>query len=223
MSHVDDVSLMNDLGLSRPKPERKKDELGQEDFLKLLTTQLSNQDPFKPMENGDFLAQIAQFASVSGIQDLQNSLAELSTALTGNQGLQAADMVGRRVISEGSRVMFDGVDSVGAAVELPASSQQVTVGVYSSSGELVRTLSFGAQGAGVMEFQWDGLSEEGQAVPPGRYELRAEALYDGQRTALSTRVASRVASVTLGEGGRSVSLNLDSGESLAMKDVKAIL
>ena len=65
-------SVLEGLGLAR-KPEVKKEELGQDQFLKLMTTQLQNQDPFKPMENGEFLSQMAQFGTVSGIQGLQDS------------------------------------------------------------------------------------------------------------------------------------------------------
>ena len=87
----------SNLGLALQSSDKKRTELGQDAFLKLMTAQMQHQDPFKPMESGEFLGQIAQFSTVSGIQAMQESLAGLSTALTSNQTLQAANLVGRGV------------------------------------------------------------------------------------------------------------------------------
>ena len=90
------------LGLTQPKAEKKK-ELGQEAFLNLMITQLKNQDPFKPLDSGEFLGQLAQFGTVSGLQDLQTKFDSLSSALVSNQALQAASLVGHTALVPSSR------------------------------------------------------------------------------------------------------------------------
>src|SRR5690606_16205255 len=82
------------LGLTGTTNARPKDRLGQEEFLELMVTQLRNQDPFKPMESGDFLGQIAQFGTVSGIGDVQKSLAGVARAFRGAQTRRGASLVG---------------------------------------------------------------------------------------------------------------------------------
>ena len=98
MSATVDQAKLESLGLAQKKPRVDKKEMGQEDFLKLMTTQLQNQDPMKPMENGDFLAQIAQFSTVDGIGKLQESFEALSGSLHSNQALQASGLIGRNVM-----------------------------------------------------------------------------------------------------------------------------
>lgn len=179
----------------------KKKELGQEDFLKLMTTQLENQDPFKPMENGDFLAQIAQFSTVSGIGDLQKSFDKLSESLVSNQALQATNLVGRKVLAPTGVVALEQGGSVKGSVDLPSASGQVSVSIIDSAGQVVRRLELGSQSAGQIAFKWDGLMDNGQFARPGNYLVNAEAAINDRSEALETLVASEVRSVTLNNNG----------------------
>lgn len=180
---------------------KQREELGQEDFLKLMTTQLENQDPFKPMENGDFLAQIAQFSTVSGIGDLQTSFDRLSQSLVSSQALQATNLVGRKVLVPTGVVDLVQGGNVKGSVELQGASSQVTVKVHDRSGQIVRELQLGSQSAGNLSFQWDGLKSDGQFATPGNYLITAEAAYDDGVEALETLVATDVNSVTLNNNG----------------------
>lgn len=182
-------------------PGDKPKELGQEDFLKLMTTQLENQDPFKPMENGDFLAQIAQFSTVSGIGDLQTSFDKLSQSLVSNQALQATNLVGRKVLAPTGVVGLAQGGSVKGSVELPSASSQVTINVHDRSGQIIRQLDLGSQSAGPLSFQWDGLKSDGQFATPGNYLITAEAAFDSGTESLETLVATEVNSVTLNNNG----------------------
>ncbi|MES9975035.1 MAG: flagellar hook capping FlgD N-terminal domain-containing protein, partial [Candidatus Thiodiazotropha sp.] len=96
--------LYEDIGLTNNsiKQEKEQGQLGLEDFMQLLVTELTHQDPFKPMENSEMATQVSQFATVSGIDDLNNSFNELRSALTSDQALQAANLVGRDVLVESS-------------------------------------------------------------------------------------------------------------------------
>src|SRR5262245_56224644 len=115
-----------DLGLGVPKAAPRGD-LGQEDFLHLMITQLKNQDPFKPMESGEFLGQLAQFGTVQGLAGLQTSFDSLSTSLVSNQALQALTLVGRSALATSSTLAVVAGQSVSGAVDLPASTSIVNV------------------------------------------------------------------------------------------------
>ena len=202
--------------------ESSRKELGQEQFLELMTAQLQNQDPFKPMESGDFLSQIAQFSTVEGIGDLNDAFTGLSQSLVSNQALQAANLVGREVLAPTGVAALRQGGSLRGSVELPAASGEVVVNVYDQAGQLVRRLDLGSQPAGPVAFQWDGLKNDGQFAPPGTYFISAEAGMDGQFEAVETLLASEVRSVTLSNSG-GLLLDLDGIGSLDFSEVRQIL
>lgn len=202
--------------------EDTRKELGQEDFLKLMTTQLQNQDPMKPMENGDFLSQIAQFSTVSGIGDLQKSFESLSESLVSNQALQAATLVGRKVLAPTGTAALAQGGSIQGSVELPSASSSVVVNIYDGAGQVIRRLDLGSQAAGPVSFQWDGLMDDGQYAPPGNYLVGAEAGFDGRTEAIETLIASEVRSVTVGNGG-GLLLDLAGSGPLEFSQVRQIL
>lgn len=195
-SSIDSLGLRSLSDLNKVGKDAKLD---QEDFLELMTTQLQNQDPFKPMENGDFLAQMAQFSTVDGIQNLQKSFEQLSQSLVSNQALQAAGLVGRSVLAPTGLAALEPGGAVKGVVQLPASSGEVTVQVTDFSGQTIRSLSLGSQAAGNAQFQWDGLMDNGQYAPAGTYFVTAQAMQDGGQAAVETLISSTVDSVTLGD------------------------
>ncbi len=219
------VDLMNQLGLTAPAASSSKvsGKLGQDDFLKLMTTQLNNQDPTNPMDNGQFLAQIAQFASVSGIQDMQSSIQQLTDSLVSNQTMQAASLVGRGVVAAGSNAVLGSNGVLSGAIDLPQSTNHLVLGIYDSAGQLVRKLDYGAQGSGMLPFQWDGMTDNGGNAPSGIYQIKAEANINGSAQAMNTYVASSVNSVMVDPTTKQIMLNTSNGESIKMSDVKQIM
>ena len=224
MEAVFDTKLMKELGIADPKARggrRPKDTLGQEDFLRLMTTQLRMQSPLKPLENGQFLAQMAQFSAVQGIQELTASFAKLADALAAARSLQAAAMVGREVMVPGSALDLQGQGGVRGAVELPAGSGEVVVRVLDASGQLVRRLDLGSRPAGLVPFTWDGTDEAGEPVPPGTYRFEAQARIDGETQALEGYRLARVRSVAIG-GEEGVRLQLADGGQVDLAQVRQI-
>ncbi|VAW73587.1 Flagellar basal-body rod modification protein FlgD [hydrothermal vent metagenome] len=202
--------------------ESSRKELGQEQFLQLMTTQLQNQDPFKPMESGDFLTQIAQFSTVEGIGELNTGFEQLSNSLVSNQALQAASLIGRSVLAPTGVAALEQGGSIRGNVELPAASGEVTVSIFDQSGQLVRRLDLGSQAEGDAEFQWDGLRDDGQFAQAGNYFVSAEASIDGRNEAINTLLVSEVRSVTLSNSG-GLLLDLDGIGALDFKEVRQIL
>jgi len=225
---------MNQLGLlpggvassaatAAPTSAKGSSQLGQSDFLKLMSTQLSNQDPTNPMDNSQFLAQIAQFSSVSGIQDMQNTLKQLSDALISNQTMQAASLGGHQVVSTGSNAVLGSDRVLSGAINISQSTNDLKVGIYDSAGQLVRKVDMGPQGKGMLPITWDGVTDTGDQAPNGIYQIKAQADVNGSPQAMDTYVASVVSSVVIDPASKQIMLNTSNGESVKMSDVKQIM
>lgn len=197
------------------------DELGQDDFMTLMVAQLENQDPTKPMDNFEFLSQIAQFGTVNGIQDLQSGLSDLSGALLSNQALQAADLVGREVVT-GSNIGALGKEGeLNAEIDLPQTAAGVTLYIQDAGGRLVGTQALGPA-SGTLNVQWDGNDGNGDRMPPGVYRLSAEAEIAGQNQAVSVYAHQRVESVTVDPSGFGTKINLAGGNQVSMAEINRI-
>ncbi len=218
-----DYSAVQNLGLTAPQQTvTAKDELGQEAFLELMVTQLKNQDPLNPMENGEFLSQIAQFGTVSGIDELNSSFDGLSSSISSDQGLQAANLVGRTVVVPADAAVLAAGGMVQGEISLPASTSNLSVTITDSNGTFIRRIDLDAQQAGQVSFSWDGLLEDGTYANPDVYQVTAEATIDGESKALATQVRADVDSVTLG-GSQGLILNLAGLGSYQFSDVQQIL
>ena len=192
-------------GLAVPD-EVKSEELGQEEFLQLMLTQLKNQDPFKPMESGEFLGQLAQFGTVTGLGELQQSFESLSGSLISDQALQAASLVGRSVTIESGEGLLQTDSPLTGAVELPVSSPSVSVQVLDAAGQIIRQLELGSHPEGLVGFRWAGETDAGLAAPPGRYILSAQYFNGQEMQSASTLIDASVDSVTVGAGGLAINL-----------------
>ena len=226
MADIDNnlTSTISDLGLGAPPTQsaKKSDQLGQAEFLELMVVQLKNQDPFSPTENGDFISQMAQFSSVTGLAELQQSFDKLATSLQSNQALQASSLVGRTVLVPSAVGTLPTGGALSGAIDLPASSGAVGVNIQDSSGQIIRRLALGPQPAGEVYFSWDGISDAGVPVPTGRYFISADAGINGETVALETLISASVDSVTLGQGGRGLTLNLTDGNTVDFASVREI-
>jgi len=198
---------------------KKKEELGQEEFMRLLVAQLNNQDPTKPMDNAEFLSQIAEFSMVDGIQGMETSLSDLGTSMMSTRAIQASSLVGRDVISASNQAAFVPGEEIEGVIAMPVSASAVQIQVSDSSGQLVKVLDIGNVGAGIHKFSWDGLLDDGASIASGNYQVIASGLVDGAVEALPAFASARVTSVSIGAGGSEISLNLDGGDSVSYADV----
>jgi len=198
---------------------KKKEELGQEEFMRLLVAQLNNQDPTKPMDNAEFLSQIAQFSMVDGVQNMETSLSNLGESMVSTRAIQASSLVGRDVISASNKAAYVPGEEIEGVVAMPVSASAVQIQVSDSSGQLVKVLDIGNVGAGIHKFSWDGLLDNDESIPAGSYQVTASGLIDGAVEALPAFASARVTSVSIGAGGAEISLNLDGGESVSYTDV----
>lgn len=201
----------------------KGDELGKNEFLELLVAQLNNQDPMSPQENGEFIAQLAQFSTVEGIEKMNSSIDSMVSSFQSSQALQASSLVGRTVVIPTDQAMIDPQASFTGQLALPQASGAVTVNVYDDAGSVVSTINLGAQEAGINEFAWDGKDASGNVLPAGKYRFEAQASFNGETKQLATLLPANVDSVSLGVGhGGEMVLNLAGLGSIGLSDVFSI-
>ncbi|SEE46960.1 flagellar hook assembly protein FlgD [Pseudomonas anguilliseptica] len=220
MSTVGDVSG-SALDQYQIKNETKTNkDLGKNEFLNLLVAQLNNQNPLEPQGNGEFIAQLAQFSQVEGIEKLNASMGSLLTGYQSSQALQASSLVGRKVIVPSDKAVVDTSESFKASLVLPVSSSNVYVNIYDKAGAAVGRVNLGEQAAGNVSFIWDGKDSNGNLLPPGTYKFEAQATYADGTKGLYTMLPANVDSVTL--GGKELMLNLAGLGSVPMSQVQVI-
>ena len=217
--------ILTQLGINKVAETKtnKNDTLGQEEFLELMTTQLLNQDPLAPMENGDFIGQMASFGTVSGIGDLNNAFSDLSTAFQSNQALQASTMVGRNVLIESNVGSFNSAGILEASVDLASPASNVVVTVSDASGQLINRQELGSQPAGLVNYRWNGESSNGQNYNSGAYRVTAEVQRGDDRSSSLTLTSAQVESVTLGKGGQDLTLSVSNIGDINMSQVRKIM
>ena len=202
--------------------EAKSKDLGKNEFLELLVTQLNNQNPLEPQENGEFIAQLAQFSTVEGVEKLNSSMETMLSGYQSSQALQASSLVGRKVIVPSDKAVVDTSEAFKASLVLPTSSSNVSANVYDSAGTVVNRINMGQQEAGNVSFMWDGKDSSGKTLPPGTYKFEAQATYQGETKGLYTLLPANVDSVTLGQNGGELMLNLAGVGSIALSQVQVI-
>ncbi len=216
-----DVALYDNLGLTRAN-EPKVEETKSDQFMQLMLAQLKNQDPLEPQENGEFLTQLAQMETASGISELQDSFSSFSTAMQSNSALQASSLVGRSVLAPGGFAQLETGSNVTGQINLTSSTTDLSIEITDSAGQLVKTIPMGTQAAGEVSFTWNGIDEAGNFMPPGSYQLRATASVGNENMAQEVLVSAKVDSVTIGQSGQGVKLNLAGLGSIDLSEVKEI-
>ncbi len=161
------------LGLGQQQATRSS-ALGQADFLHLMTEQLKNQDPLKPLDNAQFLGQLAQFSTVQGIEGMQGAMGAMAAVMESDQTLRAATLVGHDALVGISTVELAAGTGFAGEIATPAAGP-VTLEVVDAGGNRVRRMTFDAGAAGSTRFDWDGRDDAGNAIPAGKYTVRAVA------------------------------------------------
>ncbi|MGC8120467.1 flagellar hook assembly protein FlgD [Marinobacter sp. VGCF2001] len=199
----------------------KSNELGKDAFMELMLAQLKNQNPLEPQDNGDFIAQLAQFSSLEEMQNLSGRVDDVVGQFRSSQALQASAMVGKTVLAPSQVGILGAEGEITGTIQVPATTGGLNLSVMNESGELVRQIDMGASQAGVVSFQWDGQDGNGNALPPGPYTIVAKGSYPSGMEQLPTMVSANVDSVSLGQNG-SVTLNLAGMGSIPLSEVKQI-
>ena len=195
-------ALYEKLGINKNSNVKtgSSDSLGQNDFLKLMTTQLQNQDPFAPMDNGDFIAQMAQFSTVTGIEGVNASLEKLVNKQDQGRIATAANLLGHSVLVPGNVSRPDEQGELHGVLDLPqASSMAKIIMTDADSGEELNVMDLGAQPAGLVGFSWKDIPEEIQNSNR-RIKIDATINFGEGQQQLNPSVFARVLSASVGSG-----------------------
>lgn len=222
VSSVDSSNPYAFLNTTVEEEEQDAGALALEDFMSLMTTQLQNQDPLKPMDSGDFLGQIAAFGTVSGIGDLQTSFDSFAKSMQSEQALQGSSLVGHSVLVQSSIGTMTTEDGLTAQINVSESVTDLTVKIYTAEGELVKTMEMGSA-SDYTSFTWDGIDESGEALTPGTYQFTATGTVDGESTAFATATMAKVESVLINGTTDGLVMNLEGIGAVPFSDALEII
>ncbi|MFA5371054.1 MAG: flagellar hook assembly protein FlgD [Sideroxydans sp.] len=214
-------SVQNTAGVfAAPASEQSQIKETEDRFLKLLVTQMKNQDPLNPMDNAEVTSQMAQLSTVTGIDNLNATVQALGNSMLASQSLQAVSMIGHPVLITGDGIVL-GSGKAFAAVELAQPADKLTVSINDASGRTVRTLQLGAQDSGIVEVNWDGMTDSGAIAPDGGYTLQAVSELGGSKRDAVTLEYGLVNSVAQSQSG--VTVNVGSKGDVSLTAIKQIL
>jgi flagellar basal-body rod modification protein FlgD len=174
--------------------------MGKEDFLKLLVAQLAHQDPLAPMENTEFVAQLAQFSSLEQLMGVNSNLGLLQVAQTAMTNSQVAGLIGREIEARGDTLNHtSGPEAIN--FDLSSSAKEVTVKVRDAKGNLIRTIDAGSRIGGVNSVTWDGKDSMGNTMPAGTYSVEVTAKdASGNPVGVSSRFKGVVTGINFRNG-----------------------
>jgi flagellar basal-body rod modification protein FlgD len=184
----------------------KSASLGQADFLKLMTAQMKNQDPFDPVDNTQMVAQMAQFSSLAGITEMGSTLKAIADKLGATSMQDAVSYVGRTVLTAGDTAYGRSAGGIAGAVELGADASQVSVSISDANGQLLHTADLGAQKAGTISYDWDGKDLAGADAGSGPFTVQISATDGAQPVAATGLVWAPVTSVSTTSGAAVLTL-----------------
>lgn len=206
--------------LAAAQSKKKDQTLGIEEFLTLMTAQLKNQDPMKPLEGTEFISQLATFGTVSGVQEMKESMELLAGSLRSTQTLNGSSMIGRNVLVEADSFTHTQGGTVGGELEVPAGATKLQVRITDSTGAVVREMTLDTA-QGTRTFTWDGLKTNGQPAESDTYEIEAVATVAGQTGSLPLMLSGRVSSVSI--VGTNLMLNTPALGAVDMSDVRRVM
>jgi flagellar basal-body rod modification protein FlgD len=213
------ISDIQSAGATAQQEAAKKDSttLGKDDFLKLLTTQLQQQDPTKPMDNTAFVAQLAQFSSLEQMNNVNDTLTKLLTSQGTSLQTTAASMVGKTAVYDTDLVsLTEGKDAIVSA-NLSQAAANVNVVIQDSNGATVRILNLGACASGTNRFTWDGKDDAGDQLPAGNYTSQVLATdINGNSISLTQYGSARITGITFESGALKF---LAGGSSLQLSEI----
>lgn len=193
--------------------------LAQEDFLTLMIAQLENQDPSNPVDNAEFLAQIAQFSIVDGISGLQTSFDTLAASMQQSQVADAAALLNKDVLFASNSTIVASGGGIEGQVSLDSVATDVQVEIVDVTGVTVATQDLGTLSSGNQPFSWDGIGADGNPVTPGEYSVRVTGIVGDVSQELSVQLYGTVESVGVDPNSGDVNLHLDNGAILSLSDI----
>lgn len=185
---IDTTAYLNSTwSSSLGKATTASNQLDKNAFLELMTAQMANQDPLEPMDNTEFLSQLAQFSSLEQMQNVAESMELLALSQTASTNSQMVNLIGKRVVAEGATVTLDGSGPVDLRYDLEEAPEgSLSITIKDASGKVVRTAELKNVGAGENRYAFDGLGSDGKALAAGTYSYTITQTQGGTVSGLTT-------------------------------------
>ena len=194
--------------------------LGKNEFLKLLTAQLANQDPLSPTDNQAFIAQLAQFASVEQAEATNSRLDSLILAQAANNQTAVANLVGKDIVYKTDKVTLGADSKATISGQLSGDASIVNAIITDANGKKIRTITQHDFKAGVVNFEWDGKDDAGNPVAAGDYKVQLTAADSSDHNVgIALRGRARATGITFENGIPELMLN---GQRVKLSDVLEI-
>jgi flagellar basal-body rod modification protein FlgD len=174
-------------------------------FLKLLVTQLKNQDPLNPLDNAAVTSQISQINTVTGIERLNTTLETLLSTFNEGQAVQAAGLIGKNVLVGGSGLALVNGQANGG-VNLAEPADNVTLTIFGAGDNVIQSERLGARDAGSFAFTWDGMTAQGSPAPAGTYRFTVNAVRGSETVAAEALQIGTVNALVREKGGYQLDL-----------------
>lgn len=200
----------------------QKKELDQESFLKLLTMQLSYQDPFKPVDNAQMLSQMTSMSTSQGISSLSTQMESLNSLMTSSQALQASALVGQNVLIPSNTGYLEKGENISGVIATGDGASNIKVTVKDESGQVIKEFAIEGDKKGNVAFEWDGKDKDGNLVKSGKYSIEAHGTVDGKSESMPALTYAKVESVTLGTSSNPSTLKLKGLGGIYLTDVLEI-
>jgi flagellar basal-body rod modification protein FlgD len=217
-------SMQARYGAKQEKPRTIKKQMDKDDFLKIMVTQMKNQDPMSPMKADQFATQLAQFTSVEQLQNLNQKMGQMTKANQPLERLAMTSLIGKIVTVDKDRFIHQDNEISALNYELPVSAKETKLTVINEAGEKIATRDLGPMKKGAHAYQWDGKRDDGQAATNGNYIFRIEGVDDaGKRLNLETRSQVPVVGISF-ESGEGVLLvgDVKNPTKTSMKNISRI-
>ncbi len=204
------------------KPATVKKDLDKLDFLNLLVTQLQHQDPLDPMDDKEFVAQLAQFSSLEQLTNISSGIDGLSTAMSRQELISTATYIGKDITADGYSISKEKGKISELYYEFDEEISSAQMNILDENNNIVRTVSLGAMSAGRRTYAWDGKDYKGNEVVDGVYNvyIMAEGT-DGQKVLANTEVSGTVTAIQHSDG--KTWLSLGDGRMVNFSNVKYVV
>jgi flagellar basal-body rod modification protein FlgD len=195
-------------------------ELGKNDFLKLLVAQLEAQDPLDPQSAEDFSAQLAQFSSLEQLTNVNENLTQIESFEQAVNNASLVNLIGKNVDSPGDRIDFNSGDTKSLNFTLSEEAAQVEVDIFDSTGNKVTTLALSNQSAGNNQAIWNGNDATGKQVPSGAYTFQVKAqTLNGEEIPAQTFISGKITDVVFDKDGAQAIIN---GQKTAVSEISRV-
>jgi flagellar basal-body rod modification protein FlgD len=222
VNNLSSITRASDVAAAKLAPTKDVNAMGQQDFLKLFTTQLQNQNPLDPTKNEAFVAQLAQFSQLEATTNMATQLTSFVSSQSGDRMLAGASLIGKKVAVEGVPATLAGGQPVQGVIALPNGASGMKLEVMDARGNVVRDQIIGAQPPGDVTLTWDGRDGAGAVVADGSYTFKATVTAGGVTSQIPVKTLATVRSVSQDNPASELMVLVDGGHSVKMSSLQRI-